>query len=164
MYVYCDNSPVINIDSTGKTHDTLVQTWTIGMSWLNFIDGPLPVGEIFYLGILAILILTRPIDDSSIFVDFKELESQIDSNEDSDNTSSTTPNGHNLPVTGEPNSDRELYDEEGLKQVRHYGPDGKAEYDIDYRHQNADGTHKFPHKHNWDWTKKPPRSKGFDIS
>lgn len=60
-----------------------------------------------------------------------------------------------LSTTGEPNSSADLYNEEGLKQRRYYGPDGKAEKDIDYRH--GGDTHKFPHEHYWDWSSGNPK-------
>ncbi len=164
MFSYCNNNPVLNIDSTGKNAEAVLKAWTLGMPWLTLVDGPLPVGDITYVVIMVILILTTPCDDSLVLPDFNELELESNSNDDTNNTNSNTENERKLPITGEPNSDRELYDEEGLKQKRHYGPDGRAEYDIDYRHQNSDGTHKFPHRHDWDWTKNPPRSKGYDIS
>ena len=53
------------------------------------------------------------------------------------------------PMDDELNTDRHLRDEKGIKQTRHYGPDGRAEYDIDYRHTGP--KHKFPHKHKWTW-------------
>lgn len=43
-----------------------------------------------------------------------------------------------------------------VKQRRYYGNDGHAIEDIDYNHTD-DGTHTFPHRHEWDWTKFPPR-------
>ena len=73
---------------------------------------------------------------------------ESDSNNDSQNDSNKSPDS--LPVKGEPNSDKHLYKDGKLKQTRHYGPDGKAEYDIDYSHSGD--KHKFPHKHIWDWT------------
>lgn len=66
-----------------------------------------------------------------------------------------------LSVTGEPNSTTTEYNEDGSpKQVRVYGPDGKAQKDIDYNHG---GNHEFPHEHEWDWSKKPPRQPGKTI-
>ena len=53
-----------------------------------------------------------------------------------------------LPTTGNPYSSKDLVDKKGTKQRRYYGKDGKAEMDIDYRHQN-DNTHTFPHRHDW---------------
>ena len=60
------------------------------------------------------------------------------------------------------NSDQHLYDENGLKQTRHYGPDGKAEYDIDYHHGGQN--HTFPHIHYWDWSQSIPRGEGVPIT
>ncbi|SBO17938.1 T7SS effector LXG polymorphic toxin [Carnobacterium divergens] len=64
-----------------------------------------------------------------------------------------------LEGTGEPNSSSDLLNEDGsVKQRRWYGKDGKALEDIDYNHTD-DGTHTFPHRHKWDWSKIPPRLK-----
>lgn len=55
-----------------------------------------------------------------------------------------------LPRKGKPDSSVDLYDEEGvLKQRRYYGSNGMAQEDIDYEHSNGDGTHTFPHRHQW---------------
>ena len=69
--------------------------------------------------------------------------------------------GRSLKPQSEPNTRTNLYSEEGtLKQSRFYGENGKVFLDIDYAHSNADNSHKFPHYHDWDWTKNPPRQKG----
>ena len=66
-------------------------------------------------------------------------------------------NKSSLPSRGEPNSSADLLNPDGtIKQRRYYGPDGKAQQDIDYNHTD-DGTHEFPHNHDWDWSKNPPR-------
>ncbi len=62
-----------------------------------------------------------------------------------------------LPKTGTPNSTKELLNPDGtVKQRRYYGPDGRATRDTDYNHS---GKHQFPHDHEWDWNKTPPRQK-----
>ncbi|WP_413517836.1 T7SS effector LXG polymorphic toxin [Carnobacterium maltaromaticum] len=62
-----------------------------------------------------------------------------------------------LSGNGEPNSSMDLLNPDGsVKQRRYYGNDGHAMEDIDYNHTD-DGTHTFPHRHEWDWTKFPPR-------
>ena len=67
---------------------------------------------------------------------------------------------NSLPTTGEPNSKRHKYNKDGsVKQEREYGPDGRALRDTDYNHSD-DGTHEFPHIHDWDWSKIPPRQPG----
>ncbi|EYE87143.1 hypothetical protein Q428_14995, partial [Fervidicella metallireducens AeB] len=69
--------------------------------------------------------------------------------------------GGRNPSIGEPNSSSDYLNPDGsVKQRRYYGPDGKPEEDIDYNHPNYDGTHKFPHRHIWDWSKNPPRQSG----
>lgn len=56
-------------------------------------------------------------------------------------------------------SDRDLLNPDGtIKQRRYYGPDGRATKDTDYNHSD-DGTHEFPHDHEWDWSKTPARQK-----
>ena len=63
-----------------------------------------------------------------------------------------------LKSQSDPNTRTNLFSEDGtLKQSRFYGEDGKAFLDIDYVHSNGDNSHKFPHYHDWDWTKIPPR-------
>lgn len=64
-----------------------------------------------------------------------------------------------LKGDGEPNSSADLLNPDGsVKQRRYYGPDGRAIEDIDFNHTD-DGTHEFPHRHQWDWNKRPPRQK-----
>jgi hypothetical protein len=66
---------------------------------------------------------------------------------------------NSLPSKGEPNSTGRLYNPDGsLKQEREYGPDGRAQKDTDYNHPGDN--HEFPHEHDWDWTKSPPRLPG----
>ncbi len=56
--------------------------------------------------------------------------------------------GSSLPTTGEPNSSKDLYNEEGsLKQRRYYDKNGNADLDIDYQHGGTG--HTFPHRHDW---------------
>ena len=62
-----------------------------------------------------------------------------------------------------PNSRTDYFDENGeLIQQRWYGPDGRAIWNIDWKHPdtNTRKPHKFPHDHYWDWEKNkehPPR-------
>ncbi|WP_208587654.1 T7SS effector LXG polymorphic toxin [Gracilibacillus suaedae] len=68
-------------------------------------------------------------------------------------------NKTNLPGKGEPNSSADLLNPDGtVKQRRYYDENGRAKEDIDFNHSD-DGTHTFPHRHKWDWSKKPPRQK-----
>ena len=61
----------------------------------------------------------------------------------------------------EPNSRTNLYNKNGqLTQSRIYDENGNAYLDIDYSHGNGDNSHTFPHVHEWDWRKKPPRQSG----
>jgi RHS repeat-associated protein len=65
-----------------------------------------------------------------------------------------------LPKTGEPNSKSTLYNPDGsVKQERVYGPDGKAQQDTDYNHPGVN--HDFPHNHDWDWSRTPPRGPAY---
>ncbi|MFP7416674.1 hypothetical protein [Priestia filamentosa] len=68
-------------------------------------------------------------------------------------------NKNSLPGKGEPNSSADLLNPDGtVKQRRYYDEQGRAKEDIDFNHSD-DGTHTFPHRHKWDWSKKPPRQK-----
>lgn len=63
-----------------------------------------------------------------------------------------------LPAKGQqPNSSMDLLNPDGsVKQRRYFDENGNAKMDIDFNHTD-DGTHEFPHIHNWDWSQKPPR-------
>jgi len=65
---------------------------------------------------------------------------------------------------GKPNSRTDYYDSvtEELLQQRWYGPDGKAILNRDWKHNDSNKTHKFPHDHPWDWTKISPRQNSLD--
>lgn len=56
------------------------------------------------------------------------------------------------PSRGAPNSVEEVKP----GQWRKFGPDGRAEKDLDTGHDHGGGD---PHVHDWDWGKTPPRSK-----
>lgn len=62
-------------------------------------------------------------------------------------------------TTGKPNSKTVRYQDGKKVQERYYDSDGHAKYDIDYSH-GGNGKHKFPHKHDWDWSdpQNPKRS------
>jgi len=66
---------------------------------------------------------------------------------------------NSLPKTGEPGSTGYEYNKDGsVKKKREYGPDGRALRDTDYNHPGD--KHKFPHVHDWDWSKIPLRQPG----
>ena len=60
---------------------------------------------------------------------------------------------HSLPARGAPGSIGRQYTEDGnLARERIYGPDGKAEKDIDYSdHGNPKEHPDVPHQHDWNW-------------
>ncbi len=61
------------------------------------------------------------------------------------------PSGNSLDRYGEPNSSMDQLNPDGtVKQRRYYDQEGRAIEDIDYNHTD-DGTHKFPHRHKWEW-------------
>ena len=153
MFAYCGNNPVNYIDSHGQEPITISVT-----------VAALAVTAVIMLGGLLIYITVNAL---STFIDWLSCQWYIPfARIEYASTESTTPpnekkgetkeDKRSLDVEGPSNSDAELYDNEGnLKQKRHYGPDGKAEYDIDYKHS---GNFDFPHTHTWDWNVVPPRS------
>lgn len=68
-----------------------------------------------------------------------------------DNHSSehVTKDNRNLKREWEPFSSKDLYEDWRLKQRRYYGEDGKAQFDVDYFHQDSNNSHTFPHCHHW---------------
>ena len=71
------------------------------------------------------------------------------------------PPGRTPAQGGTPDSTVEIPDGKGGKTVRKFGPDGKAETDIDHGHDHGAGD---PHAHDWDWGKKPPRQPGRPLT
>ncbi|EFS0594872.1 hypothetical protein H3H57_002740 [Listeria monocytogenes] len=66
-------------------------------------------------------------------------------------------NKQSLPGKAMPSSSADLLNPDGsVKQRRYYDEKGRAKEDIDFNHSD-DGTHEFPHRHEWDWDRKPPR-------
>ncbi|MFI8714455.1 hypothetical protein [Brevibacillus brevis] len=68
-----------------------------------------------------------------------------------------------LPKKGPAMSSKDLVNKGELVQRRYYGPDGKADMDIDYTHHGNPKQHpKVPHRHDWDWSNKSnPRGDGY---
>lgn len=63
---------------------------------------------------------------------------------------------NDLPSKAAPNSVAKKKDATGkVIQKRFFGPDGRAEKNIDYGHDHTGVGD--PHAHDWDWTKTPPR-------
>ena len=152
MFAYCLNNPVNYLDSNGQepVSITVVVTACAVIAVIALGDLLIRVGS----QALSTLLdwLSRQWYASFARITYSSTESTTPPNEKEEKKESK----RSLEVEGPPNSDDELYDDEGnLKQRRHYGPDGKAEYDIDYKHP---GNHKFPHMHTWDWEVVPPRS------
>ena len=152
------------VDPYGQSALAALSWWTSTVGAIAAAE-PTLFGEVL-LGIgVAVLVIPATIEmvSSAVSDSSKEEEAPKSVTEEGNKDSSTESNdkSNSLPTTGEPNSDQHLYDENGLKQTRHYGPDGEAEYDIDYRHPGKN--HHFPHKHVWDWSKPNPRGPENDI-
>ena len=54
MFAYCLNNPINRVDYSGDSSTTFA-TWAASMWWLCGIDTALPVGDIIYVGGLAVL-------------------------------------------------------------------------------------------------------------
>lgn len=51
LFMYCNGNPVNGVDPSGRYSDTAVITGWIGtMWWLPLIDGPIPAGDIIFVG------------------------------------------------------------------------------------------------------------------
>lgn len=68
MFAYCLNSPVLYIDTDGRTADaaTAAAAWAGSMWWICFVDGTLPIGEaVYFIGIVALAICTAIVVDET---------------------------------------------------------------------------------------------------
>jgi hypothetical protein len=69
-----------------------------------------------------------------------------------------------LPTTGKPYSSKDHIKNGELDQRRYYGPDGKAETDIDYNDHGQPKYHpKVPHRHDFDWSSPKPRGPWYVV-
>ena len=151
MFAYCLNNPTNLADSDGAE--------PISISVGVVVVGIVVVALVIDLGAR---VLSKSLQQLSIQFQYAcarisfVTQNRIEKAEHDAQENEAQEKKRSLGTEGPPNSDDELYDEEGnLKQQRHYGPDGKAEYDIDYSHS---GNYDFPHKHVWNWNNIPPRS------
>ena len=66
---------------------------------------------------------------------------------------------------GKPNSTYIWIGRDGKPyQMREYDSKGMAKTDTDYSDHNRPDQHpKVPHKHDWDWSKNPPRGEWYKV-
>ena len=148
LYVYCGNNPTTYSDYTGNM---ATEAATVATNWWNpigWVAGSVLVAEVVVVVAIAIDKSSRTYSATD-----DEYEKARDNGEVAPNSGKVRQGeGENksLPATGDPNSSTDLEEPDGtLKQRRYYGPDGKAQEDIDYKHSGD--KHKFPHRHIWRW-------------
>jgi hypothetical protein len=71
----------------------------------------------------------------------------------------STTTDRRLPGQGEALSSKDRIKDGKVVQRRYYGPDGKADQDIDYEDHRTPEVHSIPHKHVWDWVRPVPHSR-----
>ncbi len=88
----------------------------------------------------------------------KDYEKAKEDGKETDNHSETTDSS--LPTKNqEPFSSKDKVRDGKVIQRRYYDKEGRADLDIDYtNHGNPVEHPKVPHRHDWDWTKTPPRN------
>ena len=175
-YAYCYNNPVAFVDPSGEIAVAAVSIFAV----IDVVSGAVIATAVTAAAAAAIAatygFVTKIVEVFDAKTDsFVKIDSEItgeqkgnqhgDDNsnyEDAKSKGEKTDNhkevkqgvrgNRSLPAEGTPNSSTDLVDSDGeVKQRRYYGPDGKAEKDIDYKHPD-NGTHSFPHEHNWDWS------------
>ena len=75
MYAYCHNNPVNNVDDMGEDPDAILKGWATTMWWLTGVDGPLPIGDILYVGgvvALGIVAVTVAVVASDVIYEAKD--------------------------------------------------------------------------------------------
>jgi len=53
MYAYCGNNPISYVDISGTNAEAL--GWMTGLGWIPFIDGPLPIGDLIFIGLFFVI-------------------------------------------------------------------------------------------------------------
>ena len=150
MFAYCNNNPVNCVDPSGL---------------LIIADDLLIYGFVTLVVVVLVPLLMPPpsvLQKSTIFKAFTQAA------EDIANLLLAKKKPESLPKEGDPNSDKEILNDDGtVKQRRHYDENGSADYDIDFNHPD-DGTHEFPHVHKWTNGKRPkewiPFSEFFSLN
>ena len=166
-YAYCYNNPVTFIDPSGEMAAAVaafavidVATGYVIATAATFaIATAIALGCEFATMIMEIADIGS--DDKSVEIpnsggdnrekdsDYEKAKEKGDKADNHKDVKQNSRGNRSLPAEGTPNSSVDLVEPDGeIKQRRYYGPDGKAEKDIDYKHG---GDHKFPHEHNWDW-------------
>ena len=54
MYAYCGNNPISYVDISGTNAEAL--GWMAGLGWIPFADGPLPVGDLIFIGLFFVIV------------------------------------------------------------------------------------------------------------
>lgn len=154
-------------------------------------DGPLPFGDIALIavsiGVGFIILANLDVIESKgtqiydiLYKEYKKISTSvglkvqyavsksfdlIENAHEEKTDKSKEADGRKLPLTGEPNSVKELYNKKGkLTQRRHYDKDGKARVDEDFNDRGTPNLHSNPHYHEWDWsTGKPIRGDVINI-
>ena len=159
MYLYCANNPINLIDPMGQSI-AIISVGIIVVAVVGIAIIPLEtwqtMGEM--VGAIASGIVDINKDVVKYIKDSSSKNVKVKNNDTSNSKSKKQ--SKSLPNVSEPNTSLDLKGRDGsLKLRRHYGPDGRAIKDIDYKHPD-DGTHKFPHEHDWNWDNgTPQRSK-----
>ena len=52
-YAYCGNNPISYVDISGTNAEAL--GWMTGLGWIPFIDGPLPIGDLIFIGLFFVI-------------------------------------------------------------------------------------------------------------
>ena len=162
MYLYCANNPINFIDPMGQS----IVIISVGIIVVAVVGIAIIPPETWQtMGEMVGAIASGIVDISKDVVKYiKDSSSKNKKNvkvkNNNTSNSKSKKQSKSLPTVSEPNTSLDLKGKDGsLKLRRYYGPDGRAIKDIDYKHPD-NGTHKFPHEHDWNWDNgTPQRSK-----
>ncbi len=139
MFAYCNNNPINSCDPMGTS---AVGTWMASMWWLHGIDGPLPIGDVIFWSVTAIVAIGSIIYKSSSDTSSPSTE---DSNQ-SKNGGSSSDKSTKSRLTGEPGEVKR----EGNNET-HIGSDGRADKERHWTDHSTPKYHSNPHDHNISW-------------
>lgn len=136
MFAYCLNNAINYFDKTGTTTEVIATEWSGTMWWLTLVDGPAPVGDIVYFGVLGTLWTIVVIEyviqasDAPVSTDHKNKAEVPDVEYPGDD-----------PQKGPEGTEWKGHGEKGSSEGNYYNPQTGESWHPDLNHPDSIGPH-----------------------